>query len=81
MGSGEFSRETLMIFGEQCWRARNNCRYGFGTYDDQSTFLRMTWKKGSQFLHGYLKSTLKNTLNLDSSFERTESSVKLEIDL
>ena len=36
-------------------------------------------QKGSQFLHGFLKSTLKSTLNLDSSFELTESSVKLQI--
>ena len=36
-------------------------------------------KKGSEFLHGYLKATLKNTLNLESTFELTESSVKLQI--
>lgn len=63
------------------------CRYGFlGTYDETNqngnriiVIRHRLGKKGSQFLHGYLKSTLKNTLNLDSSFELTESSVKLEI--
>ncbi len=63
------------------------CRYGFlGTYDETNqngkriiVIRHRLGKKGSQFIHGYLKSTLKNTLNLDSSFELTESSVKLEI--
>ena len=65
------------------------CRYGFlGTYDETNqndkriiVIRHRLGKKGSQFLHGYLKSTLKNTLNLDSSFELTESSVKLQINL
>ena len=63
------------------------CRYGFlGTYDETNqndkriiVIRHRLGGKGSQFLHGYLKSTLKNTLNLDSSFEITESSVKLQI--
>lgn len=63
------------------------CRYGFlGTYDETNqnderiiVIRHRLGKKGSQFLHGYLKSTLKSTLNLDSSFELTESSVKLQI--
>lgn len=63
------------------------CRYGFlGTYDETSqnderiiVIRHRLGKKGSQFLHGYLKATLKNTLNLDSTFELTESSVKLQI--
>jgi antitoxin component of RelBE/YafQ-DinJ toxin-antitoxin module len=63
------------------------CRYGFlGTYDETSqnekriiVIRHRLGKKGSQFLHGYLKSTLKTTLNLESSFELTESSVKLQI--
>jgi hypothetical protein len=63
------------------------CRYGFlGTYDETNqnenriiVIRHRLGKKGSQFLHGYLKATLKNTLNLDSTFEITESSVKLEI--
>ena len=63
------------------------CRYGFlGTYDetDQNdvriiVIRHRLGKKGSQFLHGYLKATLKNTLDLDSTFELTESSVKLQI--
>jgi hypothetical protein len=63
------------------------CRYGFlGTYDETTqnekriiVIRHRLGKKGSQFLHGYLKSTLKNTLNLESSFELTESSVKLQI--
>ena len=63
------------------------CRYGFlGTYDETNqnenriiVIRHRLGKKGSQFLHGYLKATLKNTLNLDSTFELTESSVKLQI--
>jgi antitoxin component of RelBE/YafQ-DinJ toxin-antitoxin module len=63
------------------------CRYGFlGTYDETTqndkkiiVIRHRLGQKGSQFLHGYLKSTLKSTLNLDSSFELTESSVKLQI--
>lgn len=63
------------------------CRYGFlGTYDETNqndkkiiVIRHRLGQKGSQFLHGYLKSTLKSTLNLDSSFELTESSVKLQI--
>ncbi len=63
------------------------CRYGFlGTYDETNqngkriiVIRHRLGKKGSQFLHGYLKSTLKNTLDLDSTFELTESSVKLQI--
>jgi hypothetical protein len=65
------------------------CRYGFlGTYDETTqnekriiVIRHRLGKRGSQFLHGYLKSTLKNTLNLDSSFELTESSVKLQVDI
>lgn len=65
------------------------CRYGFlGTYDETTqnekriiVIRHRLGKKGSQFLHGYLKSTLKSTLNLDSSFELTESSVKLQVDI
>jgi hypothetical protein len=63
------------------------CRYGFlGTYDETTqneqriiVIRHRLGKKGSQFLHGYLKSTLKNTLGMDSTFELTESSVKLQI--
>ena len=63
------------------------CRYGFlGTYDETTqndkkiiVIRHRLGQKGSQFLHGFLKSTLKSTLNLDSSFELTESSVKLQI--
>ena len=63
------------------------CRYGFlGTYDETNqndkriiVIRHRLGSKGSQFLHGYLKSTLKNTLNLDSSFELTEASVKLQL--
>ena len=63
------------------------CRYGFlGTYDETNqnekkiiVIRHRLGQKGSEFLHGYLKSTLKSTLNLDSSFELTESSVKLQI--
>ncbi|HJR85787.1 MAG TPA: hypothetical protein VJ772_10535 [Nitrososphaeraceae archaeon] len=63
------------------------CRYGFlGTYDETNqsdnriiVIRHRLGKKGSQFLHGYLKATLKNTLDLDSTFELTESSVKLQI--
>ena len=65
------------------------CRYGFlGTYDETTqnekriiVIRHRLGNRGSQFLHGYLKSTLKNTLNLDSSFELTESSVKLQVDI
>jgi hypothetical protein len=64
------------------------CRYGYlGTYDETNqnekkiiVIRHRLGRKGSQFLHGYLKSTLKSTLNLESSFELTESSVKLQID-
>jgi hypothetical protein len=63
------------------------CRYGFlGTYDETTqnekriiVIRHRLGKKGSQFLHGYLKSTLKNTLDMESTFELTESSVKLQI--
>ena len=63
------------------------CRYGFlGTYDETNqnenriiVIRHRLGKKGSQFLHGYLKATLKNARNLDSTFELTESSVKLQI--
>ena len=65
------------------------CRYGFlGTYDETNQGVKRIivirhrlGKNGSQFLHGYLKSTIRTTLNMDSSFELTESSVKLQINL
>src|SRR4029079_5509747 len=65
------------------------CRYGFlGTYDETTqnekriiVIRHRLGKKGSQFLHGYLNSTVKSTLNLDSSFELTESTVKLQVDI
>ncbi|HET9773776.1 MAG TPA: hypothetical protein VFP25_02215 [Nitrososphaeraceae archaeon] len=63
------------------------CRYGLlGTYDEISqndiktiVIRHRLGKKGSVFFNGYLKSTLKNTLGLDSSVELTESSVKIQI--
>ena len=63
------------------------CRYGFlGTYDETNqneqriiVIRHRLGKKGSHFLHGYLKSTLKNRLDLDSTFELTESSLNLQI--
>ena len=53
------------------------CRYGFlGTYDETNqnekriiVIRHRLGKKGSEFLHGYLKATLKTTLNLDSKFD------------
>jgi len=57
-----------------------------GTYDETNqnekkiiVIRHRLGRKGSQFLHGYLKSTLKSTLDVDSTFELTESSVKLQI--
>ena len=63
------------------------CRYGYlGTYDEvNQNDLRIIvirhrlGRKGSQFFHGYLKSALKNTLNIEGSFELTDSSVKVQI--
>ena len=63
------------------------CRYGYlGTYDEAElngmriiVIRHRLGKKGSQFLHGYLKTTLRETINLDSIFELTDSSVKFQI--
>ena len=63
------------------------CRYGYlGTYDEVNqndlkiiVIRHRLGKKGSQFFHGYLKSALKNTLNIEGSFELTDSSVKIQI--
>ena len=76
------SSETVLEYIEKII-----CRYGFlGTYDETNqndkrniVIRHRLGKKGSEFLHGYLKATLKNTLNLESTFELTESSVKLQI--
>ncbi len=64
------------------------CRYGLlGTYDEITqnnvkiiVIRHRLGKKGSIFFNGYLKSTLQSTLGLDSNFELTESSVKIQID-
>jgi len=63
------------------------CRYGYlGTYDEVNqndlkiiVIRHRLGRKGSQFFHGYLKSALKSTLNIEGSFELTDSSVKLQI--
>ena len=63
------------------------CRYGYlGTYDEVNqndlkiiVIRHRLGRKGSQFFHGYLKSALKSTLNIEGSFELTDSSVKIQI--
>jgi len=63
------------------------CRYGhLGTYDEVSQKNTRTivirhrlGRNGSKFFEGYLKSTLKNTIAKDATFEVTDSSVKFEI--
>jgi antitoxin component of RelBE/YafQ-DinJ toxin-antitoxin module len=63
------------------------CRYGYlGTYDEVNqndlkiiVIRHRLGRKGSQFFHGYLKSALKSTLNIEGSFELTDSSVKVQI--
>lgn len=64
------------------------CRYGhMGTYDEKQmpggsmvmVIRHRLGKKGSRFLEGYLQSGLKSTLNIDASFEATDSSVKCEL--
>jgi hypothetical protein len=63
------------------------CRYGhLGTYDEVSQTNTRTivirhrlGRNGSKFFEGYLKSTLKNTIAKDATFEVTDSSVKFEI--
>lgn len=63
------------------------CRYGhLGTYDEVSQSSSRTivirhrlGRKGSKFVEGYLRSTLKNTVGKDAMFEVTDSSVKFEI--
>lgn len=63
------------------------CRYGhLGTYDESSQSNGRTivirhrlGRKGSKFLEGYLKSTLKNTTAREAIFEITESSIKFDI--
>jgi hypothetical protein len=64
------------------------CRYGqLGTYDerrmpggDMAIVMRhRLGKNGSRFLEGYLQGGLKHTLDIDSIFEVTDSSVKCQI--
>ena len=63
------------------------CLYGhLGTYDEVSQLDSRTivirhrlGRKGSKFLEGYLKSTLKNTVGKDAIFEVTDSSIKFEM--
>ena len=64
------------------------CRYGhLGTYDerkmpggDMAIVMRhRLGKNGSRFLEGYLNGGLKHTLDIDASFEVTDSSVKCQI--
>lgn len=82
-----FWKKTLTFESVLQYIEKIICRYGYiGTYDETNqneeriiVIRHRLGKKGSQFLHGYLKSTLKSTLNLDSSFEITESSVKIQM--
>ena len=63
------------------------CLYGhLGTYDELSHSNSRTivirhrlGRKGSKFFEGYLRSTIKNTVNKDAVFDVTDSSIKLEI--
>ena len=65
------------------------CRYGhLGTFDEiiqsgsRTVVIRhRLGKKGSKFFEGYLRSTLKNTIEKDTVFEITDSSIKFEIPL
>jgi hypothetical protein len=74
--------QTLMEYIEKII-----CRYGFlGTYDEVNqhdiriiVIRHRLGKKGSKFFHGYLKSAFKSTLNMDPTFELTNSSVKAQI--
>jgi hypothetical protein len=63
------------------------CRYGYlGTYDilDHNAtkvivIRHRLGKKGSGFFHGYLKAALNNILDINGSFEITESSIVMQI--
>ncbi len=63
------------------------CLYGhLGTYDEVSqpdtktiVIRHRLGRKGSKFFEGYLRSTLKNTVGKDATFEVTDSSIKFEI--
>jgi hypothetical protein len=64
------------------------CRYGqLGTYDETRmpggeialVVRHRLGKKGSRFLEGYLQEGLKHTLDIDATFEITDSSVKCQI--
>jgi hypothetical protein len=57
-----------------------------GTYDEVSqphsktiVIRHRLGRKGSKFFEGYLRSTLKNTVGKDATFEVTDSSIKFEI--
>ena len=63
------------------------CRYGhLGTYDEVSQSGNRTivirhrlGRNGSKFFEGYLRSTLKNSIGREATFEITDSSIKFEI--
>src|SRR5919109_3172744 len=63
------------------------CLYGhLGTYDEMSQSESRTivirhrlGRNGSKFFEGYLRSTLKNSIGRDATFEITDSSIKFEI--
>lgn len=63
------------------------CTYGYiGTFDELDTdkykiivIRHRLGPNGSKFLHGYLKSMLKQTLNFDPEIDVTDYSVKLQL--
>lgn len=63
------------------------CRYGLlGTYDESiqsgtkiMVIRHRLGQKGSQFIHGYLRAAIKTIGGIDSTFEVTDSSVKIQL--
>jgi hypothetical protein len=65
------------------------CTYGYvGTFDELETdkykiivIRHRLGPNGSKFLHGYLKSMLKQTLDLEPAIDVTDYSVKLQLEI
>ena len=79
----ETTEKTVMEYIEKMV-----CRYGhLGTYDERRmpsgetaiVVRHRLGKNGSRFLAGYLQGGLKHTLDIDATFEITDSSVKCQI--
>ncbi len=79
----ETTEKTVMEYIEKMV-----CQYGhLGTYDERImpsgemaiVVRHRLGKNGSRFLEGYLHAGLKHTLDIDATFEITDSSVKCQI--